>query len=122
MSVSVSFDLPAILERMRPKVQQVVEAQAAALAEGARASAPVRTGRYRDSIAVEAVEAGPDVVARKIVTVGYARFIRSNKTGKQQGATRLRFVLTSDLGNPWRAQKKEFSARVAKAAADAVGG
>lgn len=122
MMPAASFDLAAVQRRIRAAVEPVVQTQADTLAADARAKAPVRTGAYRDSLAVVTADAGPDVLARRIEAVKYARFIASAKIGSKALATRRRFVLTDDLGKPYREGKRARAAEVVAAARRGVNG
>lgn len=122
MAAPASIDLASIQRRIRAAVEPVVQQQAETLAADARAKAPVRTGAYRDSLAVVTADAGPDVLARRVVAVKYARFIASNKIGTKALATRRRFVLTEDLGKPFREGKRARAAAIVAAARRGLNG
>ena len=122
MAAPASIDLAAIQRRIRAAVEPVVQQQAETLAADARARAPVRTGAYRDSLAVVTADAGPDVLARRVVAVPYARFLRTSKIGAKTGATRLRYVLTEDLGRPFREGKRARASAIVAAARRGLNG
>lgn len=111
--VRVGIGADVQIEELRDRLHDVVEARSLAIYMAARARWPVRTGRSRDAIIAEDISAGPRVAYRVGNESPAARFIRSTKIGRERGATRLRYALTVELGNPVRAAKKELPREIA---------
>lgn len=119
--VSGSFLSPDLERALRDRLVSLTEGHAIELHAEAVAKAPVRTGKYRDSLEVQDQTAGPIISFRVWSRVAYARFIRSSKTGEQRSRT-FRAVFTEDLGKPARARRGRLAREAAQAAIEVLRG
>lgn len=118
--VSVTLPTERIREVVRRVAREITRVEAEAIADAARETWPVRTGRSLAGIVAEERPI-PDGV-RWVVgdTVPYARFIRSTKAGRRLDAVRLRYPYTVSIGMPARTAGRRIAQRVVQQAAAEV--
>jgi len=113
-----------LIERIRGRVQSVVEDTTGQIVRNARAVAPVRSGALRDGLVDRAEPGPPDQIRRSVGVTGtagaYARFVISSKIGERKHATTPRYFYTHDLGDPVRASRQPMAAAIVAAAIQEV--
>lgn len=119
--VTGDFMSPDLERILRERLADLTERHAVELHAEAVAKAPVRTGKYRDSLEVQDQTAGPVISFRVWSRLAYARFIRSSKTGEQRSRT-FRAVFTEDLGKPARARRGRLATEAAQVAVEVLNG
>ena len=109
-----------LIDRIRGRVQLIVDDTTGQIARNARAVAPVRSGALRDGLVDRAEPGPPDQIRRSVGVTGpagaYARFVISSKIGERKHATRPRYFYTTDLGDPVRASRQPMAAAIVAAA------
>lgn len=124
-SLTGILDNPApLIDRVRGRVEAVVEQTTSRIVRDARAAAPVRSGALRDGLVDRAEPGPPDQIRRSVGVTGpagaYARFVISSKIGERKHATRPRYFYTRDLGDPVRASRQPMAAAIVAAAMQEV--
>tara|TARA_R100001443_G_scaffold80444_2_gene87482 strand:- start:1788 stop:2204 length:417 start_codon:yes stop_codon:yes gene_type:complete len=124
-SLTGILDNPApLIDRIRGRVQLIVDDTTGQIARNARAVAPVRSGALRDGLVDRAEPGPPDQIRRSVGVTGpagaYARFVISSKLGERKHATRPRYFYTTDLGDPVRASRQPMAAAIVAAAIQEV--
>ena len=113
-----------LIDRIRGRVQLIVDDTTGQIARNARAVAPVRSGALRDGLVDRAEPGPPDQIRRSVGVTGpagaYARFVISSKIGERKHATRPRYFYTTDLGDPVRASRQPMAAAIVAAAMQEV--
>tara|TARA_Y100001938_G_scaffold36392_1_gene50176 strand:+ start:139 stop:555 length:417 start_codon:yes stop_codon:yes gene_type:complete len=113
-----------LIDRIRGRVQLIVDDTTGQIARNARAVAPVRSGALRDGLVDRAEPGPPDQIRRSVGVTGpagaYARFVISSKIGERKHATRARYFYTRDLGDPVRASRQPMAAAIVAAAIQEV--
>lgn len=120
-SVAGSFMSDGMRDRLRAQITTLAETASVQLHESAKSKAPVRTGKYRDSLIVEDRSDGARVSFRVWSKVVYARFIRSAKQGDKRTRS-FRAVFTEDLGKPARAARAKLLTDAAQVAVEVLSG
>jgi hypothetical protein len=117
-------DPSGIVDRIRDRVEVIVEDTTGTIARDARAVAPVLTGRLRDGVIDRGEPGPPDQIRRSVGVAGaagsYARFVLSSKIGSRERATRARYFYTSDIGDPVRASREPMAAAIVQAAVEVI--
>ena len=92
-SLTGILDNPApLIDRVRGRVEAVVEQTTSRIVRDARAAAPVRSGALRDGLVDRAEPGPPDQIRRSVGVTGsagaYARFVISSKIGERKHASK----------------------------------